>query len=227
MGDLEPASALAERILDECAELAIDSGGVGTERISRSYAAAAKLIEADRAAVREAALHSAERLADARYITVEELEHKLDEAEVQLASAREEAVDGVTLLIGAKTGVLSVFSTRHEAESARDRLNETHEGYGVLPDMDYPYRVETWSIHGADHRDDDSALRLAVKQMRADCLDCLQVGEHTSPESVLYSEFAGRLDAALEGRSWEHDEAVIEQLNATELPPPTAQKEPL
>lgn len=43
--------------------------------------------QADRIASLEAALHSAERLADARYITVEELEDKLDEAKAQLASA--------------------------------------------------------------------------------------------------------------------------------------------
>jgi hypothetical protein len=128
-------------------------------------------------------------------------------------------VDAVTLLIGKQTGAISVLGSREEAEAARDRLNETHEQYGVGPDVDYPYRVETWSVHGAADRDEDSALRLAVKQMRADCLDCLQVGEHTAEEGVLYSEFAGRLDAALEGRSWEHDEAVIEQLNALPAPP--------
>ena len=48
--DLEPASALAERILTECTSLSKGAEGVG---LGCDYDAAEQLVESDRAAVRE------------------------------------------------------------------------------------------------------------------------------------------------------------------------------
>jgi hypothetical protein len=132
-----------------------------------------------RAEAREAALREAmcavETIGAHHWVTTDGVKTRALNLIRQLLTSPPPRVDTVTLLIGKQTGAISVLGSREEAEAARDRLNETHEEYGVGPDADYPYRVETWSVHGTDERDEDSALRLAVKQMRADCLDCLEV----------------------------------------------------
>ena len=57
----------------------------------------------------ESQLHSAERLAAARYITMEELELKLGEAEAQLVSAREEALrDAIRFIRGESSASESI-----------------------------------------------------------------------------------------------------------------------